>query len=100
MGSITLDCLHEIGNQIITAFQLRVDIAPGIPDQIVQVDEPVVNGDHIDNRQQNQDGYHNKNRSHAVVPCFRYRGMRTTKPTASWRNMRISSGLKLPTVLL
>jgi hypothetical protein len=45
MLHVALDGFDEIGDQVVAARQLNVDLREGIPDAVALVDQPVVNTD-------------------------------------------------------
>jgi hypothetical protein len=60
MCSITLNRVYQIGDQIVSLSQLRVDVGPALPAILPQADEPVVNEhqDQADYADQYQDYQH------------------------------------------
>ena len=55
VGRIALDGRHEIGDQIVAAFELRIDVAPGVADVVAQGHQRVVRHDDVDQRHQKDD---------------------------------------------
>jgi len=43
VGCISLNCLDQTWNKVMTFFKLHIDAAPGFPDIIHKSDKPVVN---------------------------------------------------------
>ena len=45
VGRVALDCLHEVGDQVAPAFQLYINLGPGILQLVAEADQAVVRAD-------------------------------------------------------
>ena len=66
---VTLDGLDQVGDQIVPALELHVDLRPGVLDLVAPADQAVVRRDQVDDHQQDDDDDHDgEPHSGASVP--------------------------------
>ena len=64
VSGITLDRVHEVGNEIIPPFELDFDVRPGFFRTVAQGDETVVGLEEPDRQQDNDAEQNPKDRGH------------------------------------
>ena len=72
MGGVALHRLHDVRDQVVAAPELRVDVRPGVLDQVLLRDEPVVR-DHARDREHDDDPQHHPEGFHVGSLSFAFR---------------------------
>src|SRR5512134_3511823 len=55
VGHVILDDLDQVRDEVVPAFQLHLDLVPGVPDLVAEPNEPVVRGDEPDHENHCED---------------------------------------------
>ena len=81
VGHVALDGFDEVGNQVVAALELHVDLRPGVVDEVAQVDETVVDGDEPED-EGDENTKENENGGHGGFPfvCWARAGARIDPP--------------------
>ena len=56
IGHVSADRLQEIGDEVVTAVEFDVDLAPGLLDEVAQTHEAVVGDDHPEDDDEEKQG--------------------------------------------
>jgi hypothetical protein len=71
MCGVSFDRGYEVGNQVVPAFELRVDVAPCVPNVVPQGDQRIVRQDNVNDRQKEDDSDYYQYWPHDYLPVNR-----------------------------
>ena len=75
MAGVALDGLDQVGNQVMAALQLHVDLRPRVFHLVAPSDELVVHPDRVDDEQNHSGNHDDCDYDHHDTPSLRREGL-------------------------